>query len=120
MTTRDPWQTRAACAPHPTDWWYDPAHHDRARAICATCPVAGQCLALATANRETHGMWAGLTDAALQRVTGGRRWLKTSPVACGTYFGYRRHIRRDEPPCDECRAACERYWDNRIDQTRTA
>ncbi len=30
-----------------------------ARAICATCPVARECLDEALRDRDTHGIWAG-------------------------------------------------------------
>lgn len=33
----------------------------RAKAICARCPVQQQCLQAALARRETEGIWGGLT-----------------------------------------------------------
>lgn len=35
----------------------------RAKAICARCPVQRQCLDAALRNRETTGIWGGLTAA---------------------------------------------------------
>jgi len=34
---------------------------DRARAICATCPVTEDCLAYAMGDVDTVGIWAGTT-----------------------------------------------------------
>lgn len=28
-----------------------------------------------------------------------------SPIACGTYAGYQKHLRSQETPCDDCKAA---------------
>ena len=37
---------------------------DRARDICASCPVRLDCLDYALQIREPHGIWGGLSEAA--------------------------------------------------------
>ena len=65
------WQTRAACnspAVNP-DWFFptDPGKAgNKAKAICGTCPVRNECLALALAE-PVRGIWGGTSEA--QRVT---------------------------------------------------
>jgi WhiB family redox-sensing transcriptional regulator len=39
-----------------------------AKAICATCPVAADCLEYAIATRQSHGVWGGLTAVERHRV----------------------------------------------------
>ena len=69
----DPWQYVAALSRRPL-WQADAAcrgigpavffpgkgqSHATARALCATCPVADECRAYATANSEILGVWGG-------------------------------------------------------------
>ncbi len=55
------WRDQAACAGKPTEWWF-PARNDgpdvdRARSVCASCPVRDEC---EDAGRgEYAGMWGG-------------------------------------------------------------
>ena len=44
---------------------------DEAKAICATCPVAEQCLEYAVATHQSDGVWGGMT--ALERHSLVRR-----------------------------------------------
>ncbi len=43
----------------------------RAKAICATCPVREPCLAYALRIREPHGIWGGLSE--VERRPGSMR-----------------------------------------------
>jgi hypothetical protein len=74
LATPRPWEAQAACWGHPVDVWYpvqsspwtvtqigDP--YTEARAICATCPAAGACLADAVARDDGYGMHGGLDPA---------------------------------------------------------
>ena len=67
------WQHRGACrGPHATIF-FPPPHFERkherierearAREICDSCPVSGDCLAYALEIREPHGVWGGLNEA---------------------------------------------------------
>jgi WhiB family transcriptional regulator, redox-sensing transcriptional regulator len=48
---------------------------DRAKAICATCPVVEPCRDWAVSMRVSSGIWGGLTEGERQRMHGrtGRR-----------------------------------------------
>ena len=81
------WGSAAACLGlDPTTWYpsIDAGRHDRqydpyatGRAICADCPVLGDCLAHALAADETHGMWGGLDPDERARLK--NRLHKTQP-----------------------------------------
>jgi hypothetical protein len=77
--SRPGWWADAGCRDYPTSWWY-PAKGDpatRARAICARCNVAADCLADALAAEAglgrslRHGIRAGTSPG--QRVALERR-----------------------------------------------
>ena len=67
------WQVRAACrGPHAGVFFPPPqferkdeklGREERAKAICATCPVREPCLEYALRIREPHGIWGGLSEA---------------------------------------------------------
>ena len=105
------WSKHAACAsPEIESAWFFPISsvgrksekvYDKARAVCAGCPVVDECLQHATENGLTFGMYGGKSPAA--RVT-------TRPVPpCGTYAAGRRHGRMGEPVCELCRVALAEY-----------
>ena len=39
-----------------------------AKAVCAACPVRAECLEHALVNRETRGVWGGLTERGRRRI----------------------------------------------------
>ena len=77
------WRGRAVCKPgsgYDSEIWFPPpvrpystreearaataeriAHENRAKALCATCPVRVECLEYADDNDEREGIWGGLT-----------------------------------------------------------
>lgn len=60
------WMADAACAGADTDLFYPEAGDyraaERAKAVCARCPVIDDCLRHAlTSPVEQHGVWGGLT-----------------------------------------------------------
>lgn len=73
------WINRGSCRRHnvPT-WLFFPGRGDlettkRAKAVCATCPVAAECLDYALATNQRHGIWGGLSDkerSAVKRERG--------------------------------------------------
>ena len=103
---RAEWMDRAACRGMGPDTFYNPSPQSaaKARAICATCPVAAECLDYA--RNEEHGTWAGTNSRDRQRLR-GRNQGQRSPiyVKCGTETGYRRHLRLGEDACPHCRWA---------------
>ena len=72
LRTNEAWQTRAACrgphasvffppsTPEPSDVRAE--REQRAKSICARCPVRRPCLDFAVRTREAHGIWGGLTE----------------------------------------------------------
>ena len=45
----------------------------QAQRICATCPVATQCLEYALANHIDHGVWGGKSERERRRILRTRR-----------------------------------------------
>lgn len=103
-------QPRAACAGR----WelFDstqPADHQQAAAICATCPILAACMVRLEEERHEArhlghrgggpvGTWAG------QRV-GVRIRKPPPPIEHGTYRGAWTHRNRKVPICPECKVA---------------
>lgn len=72
------WARDAACAntdPEP----FHPTRHTRkqliraAKELCATCPVAAECLADALDRDEAYGIWGGLDTIERRRLAKSRR-----------------------------------------------
>ncbi|MEM8618136.1 MAG: WhiB family transcriptional regulator [Actinomycetota bacterium] len=67
------WRTRAACQGEFGSLFYPPlrtekksaksTREQRAKAVCAACPVRTDCLDHAVRHGERYGVWGGLTDA---------------------------------------------------------
>jgi WhiB family transcriptional regulator, redox-sensing transcriptional regulator len=68
----DVWQVRAACRGPQATVFFPPTQferkderllrEERAKSICAACPVRSPCLAYALRIREPHGIWGGLNE----------------------------------------------------------
>ncbi len=89
MTDREPsqrlegpdWRSRANCCGTNAVYFFAPSHFERkpekdlreaqARALCAACPVRGECLSYALRAGESHGIWGGMNE--LQRARLRRR-----------------------------------------------
>ena len=66
------WQVKAACRGPQAAVFFPPAYverkdqkeerEQRAKEICATCPVRQPCLDYALQIREPHGIWGGLNE----------------------------------------------------------
>lgn len=61
-----PWMDGSACLDNPEgpDLFFPSKGQSNrpAKAICRNCPVLAQCRTYALANRETHGVWGGLSE----------------------------------------------------------
>jgi Transcription factor WhiB len=80
LLSRPAWHRQAACAGQGTTEFIPVrgANYDRARALCAGCPVRQECLETALADSELLGLWAGTTPGPAQgdaawRCVGGFR-----------------------------------------------
>lgn len=70
------WAPRAACrAQQPDALFVRGAEQNKAKAICAGCPVRTECLAEALDNQIEWGVWGGMTErerrALLRRKPSG-------------------------------------------------
>ena len=77
--TVTPWREAASCLDVPEDVTFFPDKEDvgaiaKAKAICATCPVADECLSWAIDTNQAEGVWGGHT--AKERRGIRRRWLE--------------------------------------------
>jgi WhiB family redox-sensing transcriptional regulator len=102
------WQTEAACRGLDPDLFFPVwgASATEAKAVCATCPVAAECLEFALANGEHFGIWGGVPER--QRRTMRRdRHVPSQRYAAkhGTDSGYNAHRRINEQACVPCKLA---------------
>ena len=62
-STLQDWSAAAACSgSDPDELFVTGAAQNRAKAVCLTCPVRGECLADALDNRVEFGVWGGMTE----------------------------------------------------------
>ena len=76
------WQVRASCRGPQATIFFPPSHFERkdekearenrAKSICAACPVRKPCLEYALDIREPHGIWGGLNEAERKQVLAAR------------------------------------------------
>jgi Transcription factor WhiB len=67
---RPAWMTDAACRDEPTSTFFIErgGNMARARALCAGCQVAGECLEYAMADEDLDGFWAGTSGRERRRL----------------------------------------------------
>jgi WhiB family redox-sensing transcriptional regulator len=78
LRTDDAWQVKAGCRGPQAIVFFPPSHFERkdekhereqrAKAICATCPVKQPCLDYAIKIREPHGIWGGLNETERKQL----------------------------------------------------
>ncbi len=73
------WMARGSCRDHDPAMFFpsDGVGVDRARRICATCPVQAPCLEYALAHRIEHGVWGGASERERRRILKRRRLAET-------------------------------------------
>ena len=69
------WMSEGNCRNFPPAMFFpsDGVGVDRARRICATCPVSLQCLEHALAEHIDHGVWGGCSERERRRIAKRRR-----------------------------------------------
>lgn len=77
--TVTPWREAAACLDVPGDVTFFPDKENvaaiaKAKAVCATCPVADECLTWAIKSNQPEGIWGGHTPK--ERRSLRRGWLE--------------------------------------------
>lgn len=73
----DHWRDAAACADSDAEFFPEPADVAAiaaAKAVCADCPVAGECLTWAIEANQLDGIWGGYTPTERRAIR--RRWLE--------------------------------------------
>lgn len=65
-----PWTARAACLDVDPAWFFPErgGRVTRAKRICGSCPVRVECLTMALAGNERHGIWGGLGEEDRRRL----------------------------------------------------
>jgi len=78
VPVREPWREDASCRGHDLSLFFpdegDLDGIERAKEICADCPVKDLCLSYAVETNQTEGIWGGATKQERRRLR--RRWLK--------------------------------------------
>lgn len=78
MHNDEPWRELGACSDTPdVDFFVTPddaVGTARAKALCASCPVADDCLAFAIETNQNEGIWGGTAPAERSRLR--RLWLR--------------------------------------------
>ncbi|HEY2175850.1 MAG TPA: WhiB family transcriptional regulator [Mycobacteriales bacterium] len=79
MNSSATWAARAVCrTADPDALFVQGAAQNRAKRLCAACPVRTECLADALDNRVEFGVWGGMTErerrALLRRRPGIKSW----------------------------------------------
>ena len=75
------WMADGKCREYPAGTFFprDGIGVIRAQKICATCPVAAQCLEYALANHVDHGVWGGKSERERRRLARSRRRSTANP-----------------------------------------
>jgi WhiB family redox-sensing transcriptional regulator len=74
----------------PDELFVQGAAQNRAKVVCATCPVRTECLADALDNRVEYGVWGGMTErerrALLRKRPDVRSWRQVLEEARDAYL----------------------------------
>lgn len=64
------WMGAGSCRMYPPSMFFpsDGVGVDKARKICADCPVKTECLDHALENRIEHGVWGGCSERERRRI----------------------------------------------------
>ena len=118
---------QSACGNYDADdaeWVIDDAQNaaqlERAKEVCATCPVLAGCLRYALEEKVDFDIWGGMLPG--ERIQHGYRigLRRTRPMRHGTTSGYETHRRRGEAPCLACQTAMNAYQKSRRDTAKVA
>ena len=76
------WMAEGKCRNFPAEMFFpgDGTGVIKAQKICATCPVADQCLNYALENHVDHGIWGGKSERERRRLQRARRRGDLRPV----------------------------------------
>ncbi|MFM7271281.1 MAG: WhiB family transcriptional regulator [Actinomycetes bacterium] len=73
--TTQPWMADGLCRDYHPSLFFpsDGVGVDRARRLCAECPVKAECLEYALTYRIEHGVWGGASERERRRILRDRR-----------------------------------------------
>jgi hypothetical protein len=54
---------------HDPDLWFEAYFENQAKAVCASCSIRQKCLEYAITNKETEGIWGGLSGPERLKLT---------------------------------------------------
>jgi Transcription factor WhiB len=54
---------------HDPDLWFEAYFENQAKAVCASCSIRQKCLEYAITNKETEGVWGGLSGPERLKLT---------------------------------------------------
>ena len=91
MAWVEDWTIAAGCrGMDPDELFVQGAAQNRAKVVCATCPVRTECLADALDNRVEYGVWGGMTErerrALLRKRPEVRSWRQVLEEARDAYL----------------------------------
>src|ERR1700761_8564109 len=91
MAWVEDWTIAAGCrGMDPDELFVQGAAQNRAKVVCATCPVRTECLADALDNRVEYGVWGGMTErerrALLRRRPEVESWRQVLEEKRDAYF----------------------------------
>jgi WhiB family transcriptional regulator, redox-sensing transcriptional regulator len=74
------WMADGNCRMYPPAAFFpsDGVGVDKARRICATCPVIETCLEYALEHRIEHGVWGGCSERERRRILKRRRLARVT------------------------------------------
>ena len=80
MDTATAWMAAGNCRLYPPATFFpsDGVGVDKARKICAGCPVTEPCLEYALEHRIDHGVWGGCSERERRRILKRRRLAVTA------------------------------------------
>ena len=76
---RDAWRQGAQCRDYPRALFFssDAATTERAKVVCAVCPVRAACLAYALADTGSAGVWGATTEHEREQLRRTRQRAET-------------------------------------------
>lgn len=70
--SEEAWYEDAACASHAAEVFFPPSDvpgaAQKAKAICAGCPVQAECLGFALETAQSEGVWGGMDAGERRRL----------------------------------------------------
>jgi len=100
------WMTRASCRGKRPEIFAPESQGvgqlnliDEAIAICQHCPVINECRRYADNPKITYGVWGGQWINRTKNAS----YEAVDSFPHGTEAGHKRHVRRGEQPCQQCR-----------------